>query len=748
MNLGFRTCALLITLALVSVPAHTAAENLTRSSNPERLAVATEAIGVVRYFHPHEAVTVVDWNRVLSRGFEQALADTDDAEFSMALAGLLSEIGSGISHIEGHAAHSASNQSIDTLDCESDERPTRWVHEGFGAAPAMGRQGPYSSHLGGVDQRQIDSGSYAVVATSIDAEEWHGKELIFEGQARLPDGGQAALWIRVDGADNDRLAFDNMNDRLFESADWESRELSVSIDPEAEGISLGLIVYGDVSAEFRHLKIQAREPDSDQAIGSSLMPGPDRLSLTPVNAEFTLESNETDDGIEASILATVEAYQPVPEVMAIVHEGPTRWAIDLIDDTALQVPLALCPGDVTLNPSARERLLDRFPSLVVDELSAAEKARLDVATLWTVMQHFYPYRDKLVAWQDQLPSFLEKAGAVTDYETHERLLQRLVAAMEDGHGRVYETNPEDLEEFSWLPVSVSMVDSDLVITGAIDDNAGVMPGDRITAIDGKPTDEWMQAELALFSGSPQWRTHRAIQSLLVGTPDEQRRLTLERDGDAITVTLRHQNDRQFEPFGPGYQPTMPDGISYVDLRGLGNEQWAEQLPELVDARGVIFDLRGYPGQAGYSMLSHLLSSEDDFNDWMQVLTARSPNGDLVTGSAHEWNLQPVAPLIKAPIVFLTDQRAMSYAESVLGLVQFHQLATIVGSNTAGANGNVLPLILPGGFTSIYTGMRVIGPDGNPFHGEGIEPDVRVTPTLASIKAGRDAVLERALELLQ
>lgn len=80
------------------------------------------------------------------------------------------------------------------------------------------------------------------------------------------------------------------------------------------------------------------------------------------------------------------------------------------------------------------------------------------------------------------------------------------------------------------------------------------------------------------------------------------------------------------------------------------------------------------------------------------------------------------------------------------MVRCNDLGTIVGSNTAGSNGNVIFLELPGQIALMYTGMRVIGPDGEIFQGVGIEPDVRVYPTIEGLRAGRDEVLERALEM--
>ena len=101
------------------------------------------------------------------------------------------------------------------------------------------------------------------------------------------------------------------------------------------------------------------------------------------------------------------------------------------------------------------------------------------------------------------------------------------------------------------------------------------------------------------------------------------------------------------------------------------------------------------------------------------------------------------------VVFLTDGRAISYAESVMGYVADRKLATIVGGTTAGANGNVVAFTVPGGFRLAFTGMRVTGHDGQtPHHLAGVKPDIPMAPTIAGLRAGRDEVLERAVSLIR
>ena len=73
-----------------------------------------------------------------------------------------------------------------------------------------------------------------------------------------------------------------------------------------------------------------------------------------------------------------------------------------------------------------------------------------------------------------------------------------------------------------------------------------------------------------------------------------------------------------------------------------------------------------------------------------------------------------------------------------------QGAIVVGSTTAGADGNVSFIPLPGGLRSTISGIGVFYPNKAPTQRVGIRPDVHIEPTIAGIRAGRDEVLEEAL----
>jgi C-terminal processing protease CtpA/Prc len=71
-------------------------------------------------------------------------------------------------------------------------------------------------------------------------------------------------------------------------------------------------------------------------------------------------------------------------------------------------------------------------------------------------------------------------------------------------------------------------------------------------------------------------------------------------------------------------------------------------------------------------------------------------------------------------------------------------AFVVGGMTAGADGNVSEVPLPGDLRSLISGIGVFYPDKRPTQRVGIIPDVEAQPTIAGIRAGRDEVLETGI----
>src|ERR1700728_4655184 len=105
-------------------------------------------------------------------------------------------------------------------------------------------------------------------------------------------------------------------------------------------------------------------------------------------------------------------------------------------------------------------------------------------------------------------------------------------------------------------------------------------------------------------------------------------------------------------------------------------------------------------------------------------------------------------LYRGKTVMLIDKRTMSQAEHTGLFFEAANGTTFIGSQTAGANGDVTELSLPGGLFVHFSGHDVRHADGRQLQRVGLVPDVPVRPTIAGLRAGRDEVLERATLFLR
>jgi C-terminal processing protease CtpA/Prc len=99
-------------------------------------------------------------------------------------------------------------------------------------------------------------------------------------------------------------------------------------------------------------------------------------------------------------------------------------------------------------------------------------------------------------------------------------------------------------------------------------------------------------------------------------------------------------------------------------------------------------------------------------------------------------------------VLLIDERAVSQAEHTVLFLEAANGTKFIGSPTQGANGDVTNFSLPGGIHVYFSGQGVWHADGRQLQRVGLQPDSEVRPTLAGIRAGKDEVLDRAIEYLQ
>lgn len=484
----------------------------------------------------------------------------------------------------------------------------------------------------------------------------------------------------------------------------------------------------------------------------------------------------------------VAAQAGAPDAAGILHwrhEGVRTWPVEAEWQKVYRSGLAVVPASaaragVVPDPNAPLRVdlgggvtacvpLARFVPLAGDTTqwtpvvmppdttySAEERSvRLAAAAiLWNVIQHFYPYFDAVdAAW----PPALERAlrSAATDATPHafERTLRGVLADAHDGHGWA------DLLPYAYgggVPLRTAWVEDRLVVTAVHDSVAHrVRVGDVVLALNGRETESAFEALRPYVPGATEgWVRFRA--TLPAGPPDSSLTLLL-RDGRAPAAPTREltfvrTHVGALTELRPAPVAELRSGLSYVDITRATDADIDAALAQLVAARGIIFDLRGYPRFDARRILGHLT----DRSVHMALMPGEGiplihwPDRHRMTFPYTDttFRIEPRLPRFTSNVAFLTDERAISFSESLLEVVDEFRLGDIVGSPTAGTNGTNNPFIVPGGYRVTWTGMRVLKHDGSHLHGIGILPTVPVVRTVRGVAEGRDEVLERAILVLQ
>lgn len=390
-----------------------------------------------------------------------------------------------------------------------------------------------------------------------------------------------------------------------------------------------------------------------------------------------------------------------------------------------------------------------------EELSITDRASrfACVIEFWNVIQHAYPYHDVVdTHWDRVLSESLTKAAIDKTEDDFLDTLERMGAALQDGHGQVIPPRPRAVY---FLPFSIAYVGDEPVIT-AIDTElartSGVARGDVIVQIGERSAAElWQDAREHESSATEQFLKFRSA-----------RRMSMCRSADPVTVRVRSPVGKER---GYAFTPVAFDGVArenqspmisepkagiwYIDLDRVTQKDLDTVLPKLAETscKGVIFDLRGYPSQVGFDHLGLFSDKTMQSAQW-NVPIVNWPDREKIAWKKSGWPVVAKKPRFKGKAVWITDGRAISAAETYLGIVEHYGLGEIVGEATAGTNGNINPTPLPLGYSVIYTGMKVLKHDGSRHHGVGIKPTVPVERTIAGIVAGRDEMLERAIEVVE
>ncbi len=722
------------------------------------LRVFTKLYGYVKYFHPSDEASQIDWDKFAIYGTERVKSAQNSEELKSILEELFLPIAPTIQIYHSNEEPRPFVVPEDTTDL----KVVAWQHQGVGLGTSG--QGYRSIRINRENRVSTTGYGFGTISQWVDATDYRGKEIKLKAFVRTNVGGtgnQGQLWLRVDRKNWQSGFFDNMHDRPIKSRQWQSYEIVGTVADDATRIVFGCFLSGIGQVWVDGFQLSAKNEDGGWQTIQIKNPGfeeeaDDKPKMWFANSPgytYKLVSDNPYEGRRSLLIENKSEsfesfsgtlFDAFPKVGEVINK-------ELGAALSCQIPLALySDSNGTLGKGDKasfDALLEQLSRIETGNLTAEnEFVRLgNIVIAWNVFQHFYPYFDVVgTDWDAELTNTLKEALSNQNEKDFYSTLRKLVAKLHDGHGGVYH---KIYREQAGFPFLVDWIENHVVITFVKDSN-NFKVGDIVISIDGIPAEQMLLNEEEYISGSPQWKRVSSLARFGYGKEGTTAKLQIMRNGQILKLeALRNNKERLSEPVRSNIEKIDND-IFYVNLGKAEMGEIRGKINDLANAKGVIFDLRQYP-KGNHEIISHLLTKPDTSSAWMRIPQIIYPDQQNVVGFKKiGWHMQPKEPHIKGKVVFLTDSRAISYAESFMGFIEHYKLAEIVGQPTAGTNGNVNPFELPGGFRVVWTGMRVVKHNGSQHHLIGIQPTVPVKRTIQGVIEGRDEFMEKALEIIR
>ena len=705
--------ALVCFVLILTLSTQEAAEGQDRlpDQKVEKLNAFARTYGYVRYFHPSDQASLLDWNQMALFGAHEVLNSPESEATEELLDRIFAPVVLDLEFYRGPAKPKPETKKVPASEILA------WQHFGVGFSTMKMYQSARTNRS--VDE-EVAVGPFGNVLQAMDANELRGKEVRFRFKAKV-DQKPCRLqgWFRVDRESEKRGLFDNMSDRPITKTEWAEYEVSGTVDDDAELITFGVMMFGKGSGLVDDAKFEIKDGDdwteveiknADFEQGETKPKG--WFATAPGYASIT-ETDDVAEGDKAMRIALQTAsgttiFDLLPELGEVVDA-------EIGDDLRVRMPLSLAvehryeEGD--------DKKTDAFIKQVGDFDSEEHNviATANIAIAWSTFQHFYPYFDQVKTdWDAVLVTSMKSAAVVKDRGAATRSLKWLVAQLHDGHGNV--VDPQAFRGMKFLPVRFIWVEDQLVVGASKDESMKV--GDVVTHFDGVAAKDRLEEDETLISGSPQWKRVRSTSAInqIVGDV-ESVVLKLKRGDKEWEVSLTPTSER---PPRPEQRPVIDaieegeeDGtgaIFYVDLGRAEPKDVDPMIEKFANAKGIVFDVRGYPRGTQY-LFQHLTDEHLQSAKWLVAEQVHPDRVDMKSFSGRgRWQMPPREPRFKGKFVFITNGSAISYAESCMAIIANQKVAPIIGSPTAGANGNINPFELPGNYRVFYTGMRVINHD--------------------------------------
>jgi carboxyl-terminal processing protease len=408
----------------------------------------------------------------------------------------------------------------------------------------------------------------------------------------------------------------------------------------------------------------------------------------------------------------------------------------------------------------------------VSDFSIEERSWMLGKLYLQIAEYFAHWEDASFS-RDQLDDVyracLQEGLAATNRHNFVEVMRRWVGRLNNGHSWCYDSQ---FKAGSQLGFQMERMEEGWVVIRSLVNE--VAKGDVIEFIDGYTPEEWMEKAKPYITVKQSkareaqwqyimptiWNVHEA--KLRVRTRNDKVRDIVYRPIRLDTEDPRLNGQHREQEHTEGHW--IKEGlVGYIRIPSFSKPHYAEEaisyVRQFANAETIILDIRSNGGGSTPSSLINALMDRP-YRWWTETspnighLRKRHVGGRHFTifpdGTGARWEsdwIEPSGCLFTGRVIALTGRYTGSAAEDFIMPFKDTGRGTLVGESTWGSTGQ--PMFFD--YRDVHVGIgsvRAYMPDGTPFEGVGIAPDITVWRTRDDLYAGRDPVLEKALDLLE
>jgi carboxyl-terminal processing protease len=481
------------------------------------------------------------------------------------------------------------------------------------------------------------------------------------------------------------------------------------------------------------------EKNSERALNRSIS------SLVKyANSLLIADAKPETDPIKISKIDSINAWVFSDSILSIENKDKLIQIIHLRRDSGSPFYRRGLSRNIKLTNEMR--YLKTFPPVEIRLIALAH--------YWGVINYFFPYKNLIPEnWDKVLNDYCIEIVANRNELEFNHSLQRLINQIKDGHGSFASHTIDKYYGYYQLPCEVSYINEQLIITKIHKDaiNKYFKFGDRILEIDNRSWNEFYSKDSVYMHGSNERRKKYLSAANFLRSPENVvRKVKLIRQDSLIEIIVPPITRSLFMDAKPvnycqDSSIMVGENYLYLDLSRVDSIEFEKKLLEY-PRPNIIIDLRIYPNLVIDQIADLFVTS--------RIPHASYSYPDLsIPGLFSPLKMIDLAPrrsdrkVAYEKIYVMVDYTTGSMGEfTCMGFQALPNVITI-GDQTAGADGDVSSVILPGNVTTRFSGLSIFYPDGRQTQQCGIKIDKYFHRTGAGISTGVDEGLRHLLDLI-